>query len=85
MAKSLLLLRKTGSMSVGRVAKYSKVAVYTKHRNRLECDSKKMLLDTGLYLRFLLGFKVAMKTTRSKFNFAFLLILIEKNLLFDQL
>ena len=68
LAKPLLSLRTTGSMSVERVAKHLKVAVYTKHRNRLECGNKKMLLRTGLNLRFLLGMKVAMKTTRNKFN-----------------
>ena len=58
----------SGSMSVERVAKPLKVAVYTKQRNRLECGNKKMLLRTGLNLRFLLGMKVAWKTTRNKFN-----------------
>ena len=67
LAKPLLSLRTTGSMSVERVAKHLKVAVYTKHRNRLECGNKKMLLRTGLNLRFLLGMKVAMKATRNEF------------------
>ena len=55
-------------MSVDRVAKHLKVAVYTKLRNRLECGNKNMILRTGLNLRFLLVMKVAMKTTRYKFN-----------------
>ena len=68
MAKPLLSLRTTGSMSVERVAKPLKVAVYTKQRNRLEFGNKKMLLRTGLNLRFLLGIKFAMKTTLNKSN-----------------
>ena len=56
-------------MSVERAAKHLKVAVYTKQRNRLELGNKKMLLRTGLNLRFLLEMKVAMKTTLNKLNY----------------
>ena len=55
-------------MSVGRVVKQFKADVYTKYRNRLECGNKKMLLRTGLNLRFLLGIKFAMKSTLNKSN-----------------
>ena len=55
-------------MSVERVAKPLKVAVYTKQRNRLECGNKKMLLRTGINLRFLSGIKFAMKSTLKKSN-----------------
>ena len=55
-------------MFVERVARHLKVAVDTKHRYRLELGKEKMLLRTGLNLRFLLGMKVVMKTTLSKFN-----------------
>ena len=55
-------------MSAERAAKHLKVAIYTKQRNRLECGNKKMLLRTGLNLRFLLGIKSAMKTTLKKYN-----------------
>ena len=84
LAKPLLSLRTTGSMSVERVAKHLKVAVYTKLRNRLECGNKKMLLRTG-NLRFLSGMKVALKTTRSKFNLSFFESEIKKSLVFSQL
>ena len=68
LAKPLLSLRTTGSMFVERVARHLKVAVDTKHRYRLELGKEKMLLRTGLNLRFLLGIKVVMKITLSKFN-----------------
>ena len=35
---------------------------------RVEGGNKKLPLRTGLNLRFLLGMKVAMKTTRNNFN-----------------
>ena len=66
LAKPLLSLRTTSSMSAERAAKHLKVAIYTKQRNRLECGNKKMLLRTGLNLTFLVGMKVAMKTTLNK-------------------
>ena len=55
-------------MIVGRATKHLKVVVYTNHQNILEFGNKMILLRTGLNLRFLLGMKVAMKTTRNKFN-----------------
>ena len=51
----------TGSMGVERATKPLKVAVYTKQRNRLDLGNKKILLRTGLNLRFLLEMKVEMK------------------------
>ena len=68
LAKPLFSLRTTGSMSVERVAKPLKAAVYTKQRNRLECGNKKMLLRTGINLRFLSGIKFEMKSTLKKSN-----------------
>ena len=61
----------TGSMGVERATKPLKVAVYTKQRNRLESGNKKMLLRTGLNLRFLSGTKFAMNTSLNKSNSVF--------------
>ncbi len=50
-AKQLLSIKTTGSISVERVAKPLKNNVVEKHRNRLNLDSRALLLRVGLNLR----------------------------------
>ena len=52
-AKPLLSLRTTGSMSVERVAKPLKNFVHTTFRSRMTPGESSMLLRAGLHLRFL--------------------------------
>jgi hypothetical protein len=50
-AKPLLSIKTTGSISVERVAKPLKNKVATKERNRLDTDKRAVLLRAGLNLR----------------------------------
>ena len=59
-AKRLLSLRSTGSMSVERIAKPMKNFVYSKSRRRMDLKRSSMLLRVGLNLRFLAQTKLNM-------------------------
>ena len=50
-AKPLLSIKTTGSISVERVAKPLKNKVAEKHRNRLDIDKRALLLRVGLNMR----------------------------------
>ena len=61
-ARPLLSLRTTGSMTVERVAKPLKNFVYSKFRRRMSTGSSNLLLCTGLNLRFLAQAKLGMSS-----------------------
>ena len=61
-AKPLLSLRSTGSMSVERVAKPLKNSVWTMSRRRLGGQRAEMILRAGLNLNFLAAAKMDMKS-----------------------
>jgi len=64
-AKPLLSVRITGSMTVERVAKPLKNSVLTKERNKTGLGKTEMLLRAGLNLRFLQDSKEKIRNNSS--------------------